>query len=179
MTTPECIRKLRWYNLLAFCFCLWAHAYNAHARGATCTVSSTGMSFGAYQPLTVAGNLTSVDKTSTADVKVVCTGILAQGGYTISLGQSMYGTGNLISMRYLSNTTNGGAYMAYNIFTKSTYTTIWGNGTTGSLVTGTSALVPGTSTNNHTVYGKVPAGQNTLKAGSFSDALTMTLTYSP
>ena len=69
--------------------------------------------------------------------------------------------------------------MAYNIFTESAYTTIWGNGSTGSMVTGTSALILGTSTNNHVVYGKVPAGQSTLKAGNFSDALTMTLTYNP
>lgn len=179
MTTPDCMRKARQYMLLAFGFCLWAHAHNAHALGATCTVSSTGMAFGIYQPVTFAGKLTSLDKLSTANVKVVCTGLLALGGYTISLGPSTYGTGNLISTRYLNNTTNGGPYMAYNIYTESTYTTIWGNGTTGSLVTGTSALIIGTSTNNHTVYGKVLAGQNTLKAGSFSDGLTMTLTYTP
>ena len=179
MTTSDRIRKFRGCTLLVLCFCLWAHAHNAHALGATCTVSSTGMAFGAYQPLTFAGKLTSVDNTSIANVRVVCTGLLAQGGYTISLGPSTYGTGNLISTRYLNNTTNGGAYMAYNIFTEITHITIWGNGTTGSLVTGTSALILGTSTNNHNVYGKVPAGQNTLKAGSFSDSLTMTLTYTP
>ena len=165
--------------LLAFGFCLWAYAHNASALGATCTVSSTGMAFGVYQPVTFAGKLTSVDKTSTANVKVVCVGLLALGGYSISLGPSTYGTGNLISTRYLNNTTNGGPYMAYNIFTESTYTTVWGNGTIGSRVTGTSALIIGTSTNNHTVYGRVLAGQNTLKAGSFSDALTMTLIYTP
>ena len=179
MTTRDRIFRLRRYTLPALCFCLSVYASNAHALGAVCTVSSTGMAFGSYQPLTFAGKLTSVDKTSTANVRVVCTGLLALGGYTISLGPSTYGTGNLISTRYLNNTTNGGPYMAYNIYTESTYTTIWGNGTTGSLVTGTSALIIGTSTNNHTVYGKVLAGQNTLKAGSFSDGLTMTLTYTP
>lgn len=179
MTTSDFIRKFRRYTRLALCFCLWINAHNAHAVGATCAVSSTGMAFGAYQPLTFAGELTSVDITSTANVRVVCTGLLALGGYTISLGPSMYGTGNRISTRFLNNTTNGGAYMGYNIFTESTYTTIWGDGTAGSLVNGTSPLTPGTSTSNHTVYGKVPAGQNILKAGSFSDSLTMTLTYTP
>lgn len=179
MTTPDCIRMFRRYIQLALYFCLLTHAHKAHAVGATCTVSSTGMAFGAYQPLTFAGELTSVDTTSAANVREVCTGLLAFGGYSISLGPSTYGTGDRISTRYLNNTTNGGAYLAFNIFTESTYTTIWGNGTIGSLVTGTSALILGTSTNNHTVYGKVMAGQNTLKAGSFSDALTMTLTYSP
>ena len=179
MTARDYILRLRRYTLPALCLCMWAQADNAHALVATCSVSSTGMAFGIYQPLTFAGKLTSVDKTSTANVSVVCTGLLATGGYTISLGPSTYGTGNLISTRYLNNATNGGANMAYNIFTEGTYTTIWGNGTTGSLVTGTSALIIGTSTNNHTVYGKVLAGQNTLKAGSFSDSLAMTLTYNP
>ncbi len=179
MTIRDCIRKLGRYTLPALFFYLWVSANSAHALGATCTVSSTGLAFGSYQSLTFAGKLTSVDRTSTANVRVVCTGLLALGGYTIGLGPSTYGTGNLISTRYLNNTTNGGAYMAYNIFTEGSYTTIWGNGTTGSRVTGTSALILGTSTNNHTVYGKVLAGQNTLKAGSFSDSLTMTLTYSP
>ena len=179
MTIHDYIRKFRRYMLPALSLCLWAHANSACALGATCTVSSTGMAFGTYQPLAFAGKLISADITSNADVRVTCSGLLATGSYTISVGPSMYGTGNLISTRYLKNTTSGGAYMAYNIFTESAYTTIWGNGSTGSMVTGTSALILGTSTTNHVVYGKVPAGQSTLKAGNFSDALTMTLTYNP
>jgi spore coat protein U-like protein len=37
----------------------------------------------------------------------------------------------------------------------------------------------GDSNQSQPVYGKIPAGQNTLRAGSFSDSLTMTLTYNP
>ena len=179
MTILDFTRNFRRHMLPTLSLCLWTYATNAYALGATCTVRSTGMAFGNYQPLTYTVKLTSADKTSTADVKVICTGLLATGGYTISLGPSTYGTGNRISTRYLNNTTHGGLYMAYNIFTESAYTTIWGNGFTGSPVTGTGSLILGTSTNNHTVYGKVLAGQNTLKAGIFSDSLTMTLTYNP
>ena len=40
--------------------------------------------------------------------------------------------------------------------------------------------IPAGSTNqSHTVYGKVPGGQNTLKAGSYSDSMVMTITYVP
>jgi spore coat protein U-like protein len=152
---------------------------NAHALGATCSVNSTGLAFGAYQPITFPGKLTSADKTSTATVTVSCSGLLTAGAYSISLGPAHYGAGNGISTRYLNNTPNGGSPMAYNVYTSATYGTVWGNGTTGAVISGSAPLILGSSTNNHTVYGKIPANQTTLKAGSFSDSLTMTITYTP
>lgn len=154
---------------------LWAAAGSALAG--SCSVSSNGLAFGAYQPLTFAGKLASADKTSTATVSVVCTSIVTGGSYSISLGAGNYGSGDRISIRYLNNTPNGGDLMAFNFFTNASYTTVWGNGATGALLTGTVAT--GDSNQSHTVYGRIPAGQNTLKAGSFSDSLTMTLTYNP
>jgi spore coat protein U-like protein len=142
-----------------------------------CTVSSSGLAFGAYQPLTFAGKLNSVDKTSTATVTVMCTAIAGGGGYSISLGPGTYGPGDRISTRYLANT-NGGDYMIFNVYHEASYSTIWGDGiTAGSVLGGT--LPTGDSNQSHAVYGRIAAGQNTLKAGSFSDSLTMTLTYSP
>ena len=170
---------LRHFAAMSIALGLYAVAGTAHALGATCSVNSTGMSFGAYQPITFPGKLTSADKTSTATVTVSCSGLLSFGAYTISLGPAHYGGGDGISARYLGNTTNGGAFMAYNIFTSATYGTVWGNGSTGGIISGSAPLILGTSTNNHTVYGKIPAGQTTLKAGSFSDSLTMTISYNP
>ena len=63
------------------------------------------------------------------------------------------------------------------LFVDSGYTTVWGNGIIGSVFSG--SIPVGDSSRTHTAYGKVPAGQNTLKAGSFSDWLTMTITYNP
>ncbi|MEO7391505.1 MAG: spore coat U domain-containing protein [Ramlibacter sp.] len=163
--------------MLALGLCL--SAVWGTAQGATCNVSSTGLAFGAYQPVTFAGKLTSADKTSTATVTVSCTGLLSQGGYSISLGAGSFGSGDRISTRYLNNNSNGGALMAYNIYTTAGYTTVWGNGASGSLLTGSAPLIPGSSTNTHTVYGRVPAGQTALRAGSYSDSLTMTISYSP
>jgi spore coat protein U-like protein len=147
------------------------------AHAGSCTVSSTGLAFGAYQPLTFASKLTSIDVTSTATVSMVCSGITGGGSYTISLGAGAYGGGDRISTRYMNNATNGGDYMIYNIYTVPTYQTVWGNGTIGSLIGGT--LPTGDSSPSHTVYGKIPAGQNTLKAGTFSDTVTITLIYNP
>lgn len=169
------VRTIRRHALLALGVGLWAAASSVLAG--SCAVSSSGLAFGAYQPLTFAGKLTSVDKTSTATVSVVCTAIAVGSGYTISLGPGTYGPGNRISIRYLNNMTNGGDYMSFNAYTEGTYNTVWGNETAGSVLSG--SIPTGSSNQSHTVYGKVPAGQNTLKAGSFSDSLSMTLTYNP
>lgn len=147
----------------------------AHAAG--CTVSSSGLAFGAYQPLTFPGKLTSATVTSNASVSVVCAGIVNGGTYTIALGPSTMGGGNRISMRYLANA-NGGDYMAFNVYRDASYSTIWGDGVTaGNVLSGT--LPSGDSNQSYTVYGRIAAGQNMLKAGSFSGPLTMTLTYNP
>lgn len=143
---------------------------------AACSVSSSGLAFGAYQPLTFAGKLSSTDVTSVADVAVVCTGIATGGSYSIALGPSAMGGGDGISTRYLANA-SGGDLMRFNLHTDPAYTTVWGNGTAGSVIGG--SIPVGVSNQSHPVYGKIPASQHTLRAGSFAATLTMTLTYNP
>jgi spore coat protein U-like protein len=164
-----------WIQVLpALILCLVPAA--AFAAG-SCAVSSTGMAFGTYQPLTYAGKLTSVDVVSTATISVICSAIAVGGGYTISLGAGSFGAGDRIGTRYLNNNVNGGTPMAFNTYIEPSYSTVWGNGSVGSLLGGT--IPVGASSQTHTVYGKVPAGQHALNAGSFSDTLTMTISYSP
>ncbi|MDM0117587.1 spore coat U domain-containing protein [Variovorax sp. J22R133] len=155
---------------------LAAASGNALAAGA-CSVSSSGLAFGGYQPVTSAGKLNSVAATSTATVSVVCTAIGTNGSYTVSLGPGTYGPGDRIGVRYLNNATHGGEPMAFNVFTEATYGSVWGDGIRGGVLTG--SIPSGNSSQTHTVYGRVPAGQTTLKAGSFSDSMTMTITYEP
>ena len=172
MKIPCRMRAVSHFNTLALGVGLWAVASSVMAG--SCAVSSSGMAFGSYQPLTFAGKVTSANVTSVAAVSVVCTGIVTGGSYSIALGPST--SVNSTNPRYLTNI-NGGANMVFNIYTEASYTTIWGDGTSGSLVSGS---IPSADSNqSHTVYGKIPAGQSTLKAGSFSDSLTITLTYSP
>lgn len=148
--------------------------FAASVQAGTCTVSSSGMAFGVYQPLTFSGKLQSADDTSTATVSISCTSLLAGGSFTIALGPSA--VGNSFNPRYLANA-NGGANMNYNIYTDAAYTNVWADGTSGALITG--SLPVGSSNQSYTVFGRVPAGQSTLGAGSFSGSLTMTLTYNP
>ena len=105
------------------------------------------------------------------------------GSYTLALGASANSAGagasDGISTRYLANS-NGGANMAFNVYTDARRSIVWGNGNIGALVSGSLPIVTlGSYTDNVTVYGKIPAGQNTLNAGIFSGSVTVTLTYNP
>lgn len=137
---------------------------------AACSVSSSGLAFGAYQPLTFAGKLTSTAVNSVATVSVNCDAVSGNPGYTLKLGPSP--EGNSTNPRYMVNAA-GGSNMAFNIYTDPTYSTVWGDGSIGSIIT--HGLLNGSF--NHTVYGRIPAGQNALKAGSFTSLLTITITY--
>ena len=70
--------------------------------------------------------------------------------------------------------------MLFNVYTDATRQTLLVDGSTGAQFAGSIVInLLGTQTFSHTAYGKIPGGQNTLKAGSFSATPTMTLTYNP
>ena len=167
---PRCCVR-RWRSA-AF---LMLSLFNAtSAQAGACTLSSSGMVFGAYQPITFNGKLLSADRTSDATVSLVCTGITVGGSYSISLGPST--VGGSTNPRYLANG-NGGPPMAFNVYRDAAYSSVWGDGITGAQVTG--AIPLGDSSQSQTVFGRVAAGQRTLKPGSFSGTLAMTVTYNP
>ncbi|MFI4926820.1 MAG: spore coat U domain-containing protein [Burkholderiales bacterium] len=148
-------------------------AATASMAGA-CSVSATSMAFGPYQPLTFAGKLASADRTADAAVSVVCTAISSGGSYTITLGPSA--PGNSIVPRYLAHDA-GGPGLAFNVYLDGAYSSVWGDGFTGAVISG--SIPSGDSTSSQTVFGKVPAAQSALRAGSYSGSLTMTITYNP
>jgi len=132
------------------------------------------MAFGQYQPLTFAGRLTSTDRTADATLRVVCTAIAVGGSYTITLSPSAQG--NSVVPRYLAHDA-GGPAMAFNVYLDGAYTAVWGDGYTGAVISG--SIPPGDSSNIYTVFAKLPAGQTTLRAGTYSGSLTMTISYNP
>lgn len=162
---------------LALLATLAALAAAGPAVAASCSVSASGLLFGAYQPLVFPGKLSSQSVDSTATISVVCAAITGGGAYTIALGPSQAGSGNRISVRYMVNS-QGGDLMMFNVYTDPLRTLIWGDGVTaGNLIGG--QLAAGNSNLSVSVYGRIPAGQSTLKAGSFSASLPVTLTYNP
>jgi spore coat protein U-like protein len=143
---------------------------------AGCSVSTTGMSFGLYQPLTFTGKLTSHPVASDTTLRLSCQGIVAGGAYTIGLGPSSAGSGDRINTRYLANA-SAGEPIAFNIYQDPSHLTLWGDGVTGAALSGT--IPVGDSNSEHLVYGTIPSGQSSLRAGSYSDTLVVTLTYMP
>lgn len=88
--------------------------------------------------------------------------------YTMSLDGGNYGS---ISQRKMQ-ISGGTATLDYNLYTNVTRTTIWGDGTNGSTLTGNCVKGP----DNFPIYGSVTAGQDAT-VGSYSDSVTITLTY--
>ncbi len=125
-----------------------------------CSVSASSVAYGSYDPLAAL----PVDSVGT--VTVSCALSL---GYNIAL--STGGAGSF-SPRKLSN---GPDTLNYNLYTDPTYLTIWGDGSGGTAtVSGAIGLL--LLPINHTVYGRIPGGQNAA-AGSYSDTITVTVTY--
>jgi spore coat protein U-like protein len=130
------------------------------------TTPTTAVAFGAYNPLS------GTDLDSTAGTIVArCTKNTA---YSLALGVGG-GTGAAYSTgRFMSNGTDD---LEYNLFTDNTYTTVWGDGTDSSdTVDGTGTGIAAAFNQTTTIYGRIPNSQN-LSSGSYSDTVTVDLTY--
>jgi spore coat protein U-like protein len=142
-----------------------AHAACNPLSACSCTVTATGVSFGSYDPLS------KVDNSSAGTIRVVCTLIVSlAGSFTIDLSTGASGS---YSQRTLKK---GASTLAYNLFSDSARSQVWGNGTGGSTrvsQTFSSLLIVDRTL---TVYGRIPAGQN-VPAGAYADTIIVTVTY--
>ena len=147
--------------------CLLLLPAPATALGLNCSVSSTGVAFGAYNPT----NGSPTD--ATGNVHVVCTvllvSVLAQTNISLSTGGS--GT---YSPRKMSS---GAHLLDYNLYQEASHTTVWGDGTGGTAIITDNVLIAvlGTSI-DHTIYGRIPPNQFAA-AGSYSDTITVTVEF--
>lgn len=134
---------------------------------AECTVSTSPVSFGNYDPfssspLDVAGN-----------VRVSCSllgliSLLVNYDILLSTGSA----GN-----YSRNMYSGANALPYNLYTTSGRTTVWGDGTGGtSFINDGYLLGLLTVTRDYPVYGRIPARQD-VPADSYSDTITVTVNY--
>ena len=134
----------------------------------SCSVSSTALAFGIYNPLSASAN------TSTATVTVNCTvtlGLLANWTVSLSAGAS----GTALARTLIS----GGSTLPYQVYTDATHTQIWGDGLQGTGVNSGSffALLFGATTATYTLYGSMPARQMSVSSGTYVDTLIVTITY--
>lgn len=122
---------------------------------AACSISTSGIAFGRYDPFL------NQNVDSAANINVTCDETTA---YTISLstGSGTYETRVM---------TSGMHHLLYNLYLNASLTTVWGDGT------GQSGTLSDTqSVANYTVYGRIPAGQN-AHVGVYSDTIVITLTF--
>lgn len=126
----------------------------------TCSLAVNNMSFGNMTP-----SITGVIS-ATSVVNAICSNGVT---YTLSLNA---GNGT-ISNRIMKGVSQGSfENLAYNIYTDSGYTTIFGDGTTGSTI----SLVGTGSTQATTIYGNLSLNQY-LTPDFYTDNLTITLNY--
>ena len=94
------------------------------------------------------------------------------GATTITISQGNTTVNDSSETSPLRQMTDGGSqYLNYNLYTDSTLASVWGNTIgTGAAVTATGSAV------TTTVYGEIDIGQS-VGAASFSDSVTVTLTY--
>jgi spore coat protein U-like protein len=128
-----------------------------------CTVSASSVAFGNIDVLSATA------PTATGGITVKCT----TGTAWTATASAGGGSGATATLRKMTHATDATKTLNYALYTDSGYVTVWGDGSTGSGITGT-----GTGADDaRTVYAKVPTGQNTATKGSYSDSVTVTVTY--
>lgn len=126
----------------------------------SCLISANAMAFGSFQPAATGSVLANSTVTATCSNNVPYTLSLSAGGGTIPARQMSGAIGG--------NTDK----LAYNIYTTSALTTVFGNGTG-------SATIPGTGNGSQqvvTIYGSLAQSQF-VTPDSYTDALTVTVAY--
>ena len=136
----------------------------------SCSVSAPNVSFGSYDVF--AGS----QITSTTTISVTCTltgNATTTVNYAIALSPGLSNT-------FVQRTMKSGANaLGYNLYSNSTRTTVWGDGSgaaptvSGSMTLTKSARI---NTDSPTAYGSVPALQD-VGVGAYSDSITITVSY--
>ncbi len=135
----------------------------------SCTVSTTAVVFGSYNPLSASNN------DMTGKVRVACGGIAGLAiPYSVALGA---GTSGSMAGRQMAS---GAKRLSYNLYTTNGRTTVWGDGSGSTATVGGSItldLLGLSAPQEVTVYGRIPGSQGTVAPGAYTDTLVVTLTY--
>ncbi len=161
-----------WAALIAVLACLAIFTPSRAHAAADCSVTVTGVAFGAYDPTISAPD----DSTGTVTVTCTYTGGGA-GGVSYSVAFSRGNSNNYTQRKMLAGT----KALNYNLYRDSARSIVLGDGTGGtSILSGSFTVGPGvgnrTRTGTHTVYGRAPALQP-VDPGSYSDPIVVTLTF--
>jgi spore coat protein U-like protein len=131
--------------------------------GAVCSLSTSAVAFGSYDPIVVNA---SSPLNATGSVSDTCSNGL---GGTITLDQGLDPTSSSTTAVPARQMRNGAAVLGYFLYSDSARTVAWGS--TGVGITGT-----GATSAPILVYGQIPGAQNAA-AGSYADTVTVTVTF--
>ncbi len=134
--------------------------------GTNCVVSTTSIGFGTYDPAAVAPT------NGTGTVALVCT-----TGATPSIAVNLGSNPNATQRRL----TSGANTLNYNVFQPTSnaagaacaYTTAFPTTTPGFALT----AAPSTASRTYNICGQIPAAQSGAAAGTYSDTLTVTVSF--
>jgi spore coat protein U-like protein len=139
-----------------------AAAPKCNGGGNPAQVTATAMSFGNYNAASPGAT------TANSTITVSCVDASRElPAITVALSTGGSGTYAPRSMSSGANT------LDYNIYTSAAFTSVWGNGTGGTVTITDNPTVNSVS---FTAYGQVPAGQY-VTPGSYTDTITVTVTY--
>lgn len=134
---------------------------------ANCTVSTVGITFGAYDP--VVGNA-STPLDANGSVTVACT---AGAATTMGMDQGSNPTATSTAALPERQMADGPNALSYGLYQDSARTTVWGDVGTPAAVTYNSVSFAPTTL---TIFGQVPSGQD-INVGTYSDTVTATISF--
>ena len=129
---------------------------------ANCSISTTPVAFGAYDPIVTNAAANDDDVGS---VIVACT-----KGTSAMIGLGL-GSNASASIRRMKDTTTD--YLTYELYQETGRTTVWG--TTGTALLSVGAA-PSKAPRTFTVYGRIPSGQD-VPAGAYTDTVQATVNF--
>lgn len=128
----------------------------------SCSVAATDLAFGSITPVD------NIDFDNTSTVTVTCSNGTS---YDTGLNEGSNSSDTTVNTRRMSDGVT--SFLSYQLYSDSGRTTVWGDTVSTDTVAGTG---DGTG-QGFTVYGRVPSGQQTVSTGSYSDTVTVTVTF--
>ncbi len=139
----------------------------------TCSVSSTGVAFGVYNPLA------AVALDSNSGIRLTCTLSSPPSSQQVSYSMQLStGASGSYAGRFMQS---GAAQLNYSLYRNSARTQIWGDGSAGTVaVNANITLGPSaarrTRSVTKTVFGRIAAAQD-VAAGAYSDTIVVTVVF--
>jgi spore coat protein U-like protein len=123
---------------------------------AACNITTLGVSFGVYSPLS------GTETTANGSVTITCT---KDAGTSIELNQGLHGARNMSA--------GGADLLSYELHRTSVSGPTWGSSAAERLDSGPA---PDMAARTYTVYGRIPPSQ-VVAAGSYTDSVTATVNF--